>query len=70
MVALVMSSERSGRIVLEPDITDRLKELGSILGHSSLSQTANYILREHLVFELEAAKEYQAAKARRLKTKK
>lgn len=67
MVALVMSTEKSGRIVVEPDLTDMLKELGSILGHSSLSQTANYILREHIAFELKLAKDYQAAKAKHKK---
>lgn len=70
MVALVMSTEKSGRIVVEPDLTDKLKELGAILGHNSLSQTVNYMLRDYIDFELEVAKEYQTSKGKRIRPKK
>ncbi len=63
----VMSTEKSGRAVIEPDLTDKLKELGDILGHTSLSQTINYILRQYIEFEITAARRYQQSKYENLK---
>lgn len=65
MTVAVMSSNKSGRVVLDEDIKVKLEELGAILGHTSLSQTATYVLREYIGLEIEAAKKYKTSRRKK-----
>jgi hypothetical protein len=47
------------RASINGDYTERLVTLGRLLGHSSVSQTIEYLLSVHLDKELKAANDYR-----------
>lgn len=46
------------RAVINDEYEKRLESLGRLLGHTSISQTINFLLEKHLETETEAAKKY------------
>lgn len=47
------------RASISGEYEERLKTLGRLLGHSSVSQTIEYLLSVHLDKEIKAADEYR-----------
>lgn len=60
MLENVMTTPRQLRAAISTDFEKDLKELGDLLGHASITQTVEFILKAHLKAELERARRYTA----------
>lgn len=47
------------RAVVDGRYQEQLETLGRLLGHTSISQTINYVLDGHLITELRTAEKYR-----------
>jgi hypothetical protein len=50
------------RASINGDYSDKLVKLGRLLGHSSISQTVEYLLDVHLDKEIKAADDYRKSR--------
>lgn len=57
-----MATDKTGRAVIEEVLTPKVKELGDLLGHTSISQTINFLISLHIDDELKAARAYRERK--------
>lgn len=47
------------RAVVDGKFQEQLEQLGRLLGHTSISQTINYVLEGHLITEVKTAEKYR-----------
>ena len=58
MTDLTMTTPRQLRAAINVEYEDDLKRLGDLLGHTSITQTIEFILKAHLKTELKQAEKY------------